>query len=61
MKRIPYGYVLYRQLVALERDCIVVAPSVMPAKTGDWVKCELRDAVILAKLPRAGELVTVWV
>ncbi len=35
-------------------DCIVVAPSLIPVKAGDRVKTDRRDAVTLAKLPRAG-------
>jgi transposase len=42
-------------------DCIVVAPSLIPVKTGDRVKTDRRDAVILAKLQRARELTAVWV
>lgn len=42
-------------------DCIVVAPSLIPAKPGDLVKTDRRDAVMLARLHRAGELTPVWV
>jgi transposase len=54
------GYGLYRQLVELGHDCIVVAPSLIPVKAGDRVKTDRRDAVMLAKLHRAGELTAVW-
>lgn len=37
-------------------DCIMVAPSLIPMKAGDRVKADRRDAVMLAKLYRAGEL-----
>ena len=57
----PCGYGLYRQLVELGHDCIVVAPSLIPVKVGDRVKTDRRDAVMLAKLHRAGELTAVWV
>jgi transposase len=57
----PCGYGLYRQLVELGHDCIVVAPSLIPVKAGDRVKTDRRDAVMLAKLHRAGELTAVWV
>ena len=57
----PCGYGLYRQLVEMGHDCIVVAPSLIPVKTGDRVKTDRRDAVMLAKLHRAGELTAVWV
>ncbi len=39
----------------------MVAPSLIPKKTGDRVKTNRRDAVNLAKLLRAGELTAVWV
>ncbi len=42
-------------------DCIVVAPSLIPVKAGDRVKTDRRDASMLAKLHRAGELTAVWV
>lgn len=56
----PFGYGLYRQIVEMGHDCIVVAPSLIPVKAGDRVKTERRDAVMLAKLHRAGELTSVW-
>lgn len=57
----PCGYGLHRQLVEMGHDCIVVAPSLIPIKAGDRVKTDRRDAVMLAKLHRAGELTAVWV
>jgi transposase len=57
----PCGYGLHRQLTGLGHDCIVVAPSLIPMKAGDRVKTDRRDAVMLAKLHRAGELTAVWV
>ena len=57
----PCGYGLHRQLTDLGHDCIVVAPSLIPMKAGDRVKTDRRDAVMLAKLHRAGELTAVWV
>jgi transposase len=57
----PCGYGLYRQLTGLGHECIVVAPSLIPMKAGDRVKTDRRDAVMLAKLHRAGELTAVWV
>ena len=57
----PCGYGLHRQLSALGHDCMVVAPSLIPMKAGDRVKTDRRDAVMLAKLHRAGELTAVWV
>ena len=40
---------------------MVVAPSLIPVKTGDRVKTDRRDGIMLAKLHRAGELTAVWV
>ena len=57
----PFGYGLYRQLIALGHECMVAAPSLIPMKAGDRVKTDRRDAVMLAKLHRAGELTAVWV
>ncbi|TQE99178.1 MAG: IS110 family transposase [Spiribacter salinus] len=57
----PCGYGLHRQLVEMGHDCIVVAPSLIPVKAGDRVKTDRRDAAMLAKLHRAGELTAVWV
>jgi transposase len=57
----PTGYGLYRQIKALEHDCTVVPPSLIPKKPGERVKTNHRDAVMLARLLRAGELTSVWV
>ncbi len=57
----PTGYGLYRLIKALGHECVVVAPSLTPKKPGDRVKTNRRDALILAKLLRAGELTAVWV
>lgn len=52
----PTGFVLARRLIKLGYDCIVVAPSKIPSKSGDRVKTDRRDALKLARLLRAGEL-----
>jgi transposase len=57
----PTGYGLYRQIKSLGHECIVVAPSLIPQKSGDRVKTNRRDALSLSKLLRAGELTAVWV
>jgi transposase len=57
----PTGYGLYRQVRALGHDCVVVAPSLIPKKSGERIKTNRRDAVTLARLLRAGELTSVWV
>ena len=57
----PTGYVLYWQLTALGAKCEVIAPSLVPVKSGDRVKTDRRDALKLARNHRAGELTAVWV
>jgi transposase len=57
----PTGYGLYRELRRLGQECMVVAPSLVPARPGDHVKTNRRDALSLSKLLRAGELTAVWV
>src|SRR5487761_457222 len=57
----PCGYGIHRQLSDLGWDCQVVAPSLIPKKTGDRVKTDRRDSMSLARLHRAGELTAVWV
>lgn len=57
----PCGYVLQRQLAAMEIPCDVIAPSLIPRKPGDRVKTDRRDAAKLAKLHRAGELTAIGV
>src|ERR1019366_8232119 len=57
----PTGYVLYWQLTALGAKCEVIAPSLVPVKSGERVKTDRRDALKLARNHRAGELTAVWV
>ena len=57
----PCGYGVHRQLTGLGHRCDVVAPSLIPKKSGDRVKTNRRDATMLARLHRAGELTAVWV
>jgi len=57
----PCGYGLHRLLSGLGHDCMVVAPSLIPKRPGDRVKTNRRDAAMLARLHRAGELTAVWV
>src|SRR5262245_57834389 len=57
----PTGYVLYWQLTQMGVACEVIAPSLIPTKTGDRVKTDRRDAEKLARCYRAGELTPVWV
>lgn len=57
----PTGYGIYRQLKAQNIDCVVVAPSLIPQKSGDRVKTDRRDAMNLARLHRSGDLTEVYV
>jgi transposase len=57
----PTGYGLYRHVRDLGHDCMVVAPALIPKRSGERVKTNRRDAVTLARLHRAGELTGVWV
>jgi len=57
----PHGYGLYWQLSKLGVHCDVVAPTLVPVKSGDRVKTNRRDAEKLARCYRAGDLTAVWV
>jgi len=57
----PCGYGLYHLLSSLEIECIVVAPSRIAKSPTDRIKNDHRDAKVLAKLLRAGDLTCVWV
>jgi transposase len=57
----PCGYWLYRYLSKQQLTCWVVAPSLVPRTPGDRVKTDRRDALKLARLPRAGDLTPVYV
>ena len=57
----PCGYGLYRQILEAGHECEVVAPSLIPTKSGERVKTDRRDALKLARYLRAGDLTAVWV
>lgn len=57
----PCGYGIYRHLTHKGFDCKVIAPSMIPRKSGDRIKTDRRDARMLARLHRAGELTAVYV
>src|SRR5438552_2759865 len=57
----PCGYWLYRYLTRKGLACFVVALSLIPRKAGDRVKTDWRDAVMLARLARSGDLTPVYV
>jgi len=53
------GYVLHRALQEWGYPCHVIAPSLIPKRSGVQRKHDKRDATDLARLYRAGELVAV--
>jgi transposase len=55
----PTGFVLARRLEQLKTSCVVVAPSLIPSRSGERIKTDRRDAMKLARLHRAGELTAV--
>ncbi len=57
----PCGYTIYRHLKCKKIKCAVVAPALIPKKSGQRIKNDRRDATKLATLHRAGELTTVYV
>jgi transposase len=57
----PCGFGIARRLKQLKIQCAVVAPSMIPTRSGDRVKTDKRDAVRLARLHRAGELTAIYV
>ena len=57
----PCGYGIHRTLTKLGEDCMVIAPSMIPRKSGERQKNDKRDADGLAVLHRGGLLTAVWV
>jgi transposase len=57
----PCGFVLARFLKKKGIACDVIAPSLTPKGSGDKIKTDRRDARMLARLHRAGELTAVHV
>ena len=53
------GYVLHRALESWGVACEVIAPSLIPKRSGDRRKTDKRDAVKLARYYRAGELTAI--
>ena len=52
-------YVLYRELTEWGYSCEIIAPSMTPIRPGEQRKHDRRDAIMLARLYRAGELVPI--
>ena len=57
----PCGFVIWRHLNAQGIECQVVAPSSIPKRSGDRIKTDRRDAMLLARLSRSGDLTPVRV
>lgn len=57
----PTGFGLYRHLRARGIACEVVAPGLVPARPGERVKTDSRDARKLARLHASGLLEAIWV
>jgi transposase len=57
----PCGFGIARRLAQLKVACTVVAPSMIPKRSGDRVKTDKRDARKLARLLRAGELTPIYI
>lgn len=57
----PCGFVIWRHLTVLGQACSVVAPSSIPRRSGERIKTDRRDAMLLARLDRSGDLTAVRV
>jgi len=57
----PCGFGLARRLAQLKIPCTVVAPSMIPRRSGDRVKTDKRDALKLARLLRSGDLEAIYI
>ena len=57
----PTGFGLARSLKAEGWTCEVIAPSLVPKKSGERIKTDRRDAVKLAQNHRSGELVPIFI
>jgi transposase len=57
----PTGYELARFLTGCGVRCVVAAPSKMHRPAGDRVKTDAKDALLLARLLRLGEITAVTV
>jgi hypothetical protein len=57
----PCGFVIWRHLSAQGIECQVVAPSSIPKRSGERIKTDRRDAMLLARLSRSGDLTPVRV
>ncbi len=52
----PCGFVLYRHLTKQGIEAEIISPSAVPKAPGERIKTDKRDAMMLAKLARAGDV-----
>ena len=57
----PCGFALYRYLTGNGFTCIITSPAMIPRRSSVRIKNDRRDALILARLYRAGELTGIYV
>jgi len=57
----PCGYDIFRSLTKKGIDCAVCSPAHIPKNPASRIKTDRRDALMLARLHRAGELTYVYV
>ena len=57
----PCGFGIARRLQQLGVECMVVAPSMTPTRSGDRIKTDRRDARKLARLLRSGDLTAIYI
>lgn len=57
----PCGYGLARDLISRGYNCEVIAPSRVPRRPADRIKTDRRDALLLARMHRSAELVSVTI
>jgi len=52
----PCGFVIARHLIKRGYKCVIFAPSKLPRAKGEKIKTDRRDAVMIARALRAGDL-----
>lgn len=57
----PCGFALYRHLLRQGIRVEIVSPSSIPKRPGDRIKTDRRDALMLARLARSGDLTPIAV
>ena len=57
----PSGMGLQRLLSKHQIDCVIVAPSLIPFRSGERIKTDRRDACKLAHFLRSGDLTPIWI